>query len=457
MSFTKSALLGSAAVIAVVAGAQAADLPSKKAAPATYVKICDAYGAGFFYVPGTETCVKLGGLARFEFGYTPGKDTIDPKTGAVQQSGNVQSTTGFFERARLVLDSRTPTAMGAARTYIRLRVENASGLRNVTVTDKTAYGMSDNSATTIKIDSALVQWAGFSFGQGPDFYNMMPNNPFGGVTYAFYGTSGAKELAYTATFGGGISATLAAEDQRDLAYAQAALAQPATAANIVGNLRLDQAWGFAGVSAMVGNNSLNNTAIDAVSPGQTTFGAYAIGATVSYNLPMIAAGDQVWFTTNYAKGLLGGLLSNGGLSTLGGVNRLLGGVVRVDTNLVQTGGTGTASASNVLTYGSTTGWNLATEYVHYWAPQWRSIASAGYISLSPPTSSVASTWGAGKLWEVSGSLIYSPVKDMDIGLELQYANLKNTMQNPTAAFLAAGQPGLSVNNYSARFRAERAF
>ena len=51
MSFMKSALLGSAAVIAAVVGAQAADLPSKKAAPATYVKICDAYGAGFFYIP----------------------------------------------------------------------------------------------------------------------------------------------------------------------------------------------------------------------------------------------------------------------------------------------------------------------------------------------------------------------------------------------------------------------
>ena len=35
-------LLSSAAVILTVVGAQAADLPSKKAAPATYVKICDA-------------------------------------------------------------------------------------------------------------------------------------------------------------------------------------------------------------------------------------------------------------------------------------------------------------------------------------------------------------------------------------------------------------------------------
>ena len=53
-------LLGSAAVLMTMVGAQAADLPSKKAAPATYVKICDAYGAGFFFIPGTDTCLKAG-------------------------------------------------------------------------------------------------------------------------------------------------------------------------------------------------------------------------------------------------------------------------------------------------------------------------------------------------------------------------------------------------------------
>ena len=171
---------------------------------------------------------------------------------------------------------------------------------------------------------------------------------------------------------------------------------------------------------------------------------------------MIAAGDQVWFTSNYAKGMLGGLMGGGGLSTLGGINRLLGGVVRVDSNVVQTAkGLGTVDSPN--TFGSTTGWNLAGEYLHYWAPQWRSVFSAGYISLSPPKSTIDNTWGNGKLWEVSANLIYSPVKDLDLGLDIQYANLKNTMQNPISAYKLAGQPGLSSNNISIRFNAERGF
>ncbi|PZR88834.1 MAG: porin, partial [Stutzerimonas stutzeri] len=61
MKLVKSLLLGSAAGFAAVAGAHAADLPSRKAAPVEYVRVCSAYGAGFFYIPGTETCLRVGG------------------------------------------------------------------------------------------------------------------------------------------------------------------------------------------------------------------------------------------------------------------------------------------------------------------------------------------------------------------------------------------------------------
>ena len=60
MKMVKSLLLGSAAGLVAVAGAQAADLPVK-AKPVEYVKICSLYGEGFFYIPGTDTCIKIGG------------------------------------------------------------------------------------------------------------------------------------------------------------------------------------------------------------------------------------------------------------------------------------------------------------------------------------------------------------------------------------------------------------
>ncbi len=66
MRIGKSLLLGSAAGIAAVTGAQAADLPVK-AKPVEYVKVCSLYGAGFFYIPGTDKCIKIGGYLREQY------------------------------------------------------------------------------------------------------------------------------------------------------------------------------------------------------------------------------------------------------------------------------------------------------------------------------------------------------------------------------------------------------
>src|SRR5438105_5973212 len=61
MTLMKSFLLGSGAAIVAVAGAQAADLPTKKAAPAEYVKICNVGGMAGFVIPGSDTCLKISG------------------------------------------------------------------------------------------------------------------------------------------------------------------------------------------------------------------------------------------------------------------------------------------------------------------------------------------------------------------------------------------------------------
>src|SRR2546421_7402154 len=60
MKMVKSLLLGSAAGLVAVSGTQAADLPVK-AKPVEYVKICTLYGEGFYYIPGTDICLKIGG------------------------------------------------------------------------------------------------------------------------------------------------------------------------------------------------------------------------------------------------------------------------------------------------------------------------------------------------------------------------------------------------------------
>ncbi|MBY5406077.1 porin, partial [Rhizobium leguminosarum] len=89
----KSLLLGSAAALAVVSGAQAADaIVAAEPEPVEYVRVCDAYGTGYFYIPGTETCLKIEGYIRFQVnvGDNPGGDN-DSDWDAVTR-GQVQFT-----------------------------------------------------------------------------------------------------------------------------------------------------------------------------------------------------------------------------------------------------------------------------------------------------------------------------------------------------------------------------
>ena len=65
----KSLLLGSAAALAAVSGARAADaVVIAEPEPVEYVRVCDAYGAGFFYIPGTETCLRISGYVWYQVG-----------------------------------------------------------------------------------------------------------------------------------------------------------------------------------------------------------------------------------------------------------------------------------------------------------------------------------------------------------------------------------------------------
>src|SRR3712207_57170 len=112
MKLAKSLLLGSAAALATVAGAQAADLPVTKAAPVAveYVRVCSTYGSGFWVIPGTENCIRIVGRVRFD--------------ALVQERFNrAQDTFGFRTRGRMSFDVRTPAQYGLLRTFVRLMTD----------------------------------------------------------------------------------------------------------------------------------------------------------------------------------------------------------------------------------------------------------------------------------------------------------------------------------------------
>ena len=261
MKMVKSLLLGTAAGLVAIAGAQAADLPVK-AKPVQYVKICSLYGAGFYYIPGTDMCLKIGGWVRLEIGQNyNGSLTTGPMAGAL----NDRSTNDEVWRSRgyITADARNQTEYGTLRSYIAVGL-NANDVANGDV--------------AFNANRAFIQWAGFTAGLATsfyDFYSSPSTAYFGSYPGSDTGDGGWKVLAYTAQFGNGFSGTISAEVARRTAVYNAQSGGFATfgtlGANVyegfdmpdvVANLRVDQPWGSAqimGALHRVGGHTTRTT------------------------------------------------------------------------------------------------------------------------------------------------------------------------------------------------------
>src|SRR5476649_1117706 len=118
MKMVKSLILGSAAGLIAMSGAQAADLPVKAKA-VEYVRICSLYGAGFFFIPGTDTCIKLGGYLRADVTFNGSIHGQPAWSGDLGQGDRYRDY--FTDRARMALtfDTRTATEYGVVRTFMQ--------------------------------------------------------------------------------------------------------------------------------------------------------------------------------------------------------------------------------------------------------------------------------------------------------------------------------------------------
>jgi hypothetical protein len=256
--------------------------------------------------------------------------------------------TGFRARGRLNFDFRQPTEYGLLRAFIRGEFRRRSG--SFVSSGQSAVGSSGVFFGTDPNDQILLhlgylQFGGFTAGRVQSFYDFWPND---NLFTSLLGVSDTKTqaFAYTATFGGGWSATIAIEDPQErrttAAPVNTSLAgfgfvalnatdpvpQPfapagTRAPDVVANIRIDQAWGSAQLSAaahelratnIIGRNANGTSFVvlpGAVPAGGTPLGnpdnewGYAIQGGVNFKLPMIAAGDQLWLQAAFASGALG--------------------------------------------------------------------------------------------------------------------------------------------------------
>lgn len=485
--------------------AQAADLPGRKSAPVEYVRVCDAYGAGFYWIPGTDTCLKIGGRVRVDSWYTPAKNAVQMRSAggpayagppgggnasATFVSANAVDSIGWYARAILTMDARTQSAWGTVQTAMTLRFAAQSGLAQTAPYLGYASGLFANAGTNAPtfIEAAYIRFAGFTIGQAATNFQFLTVFPLHTPWFGSF-PGGTRQIAYTASFGSGLSATLALENRGDMPQSGTAGALgfnpwSATAATatgngpqrlpaVVANVRLDQSWGAAMVSGAV----LENTANFATPAVQATTGGtgpmmrktgWAVGAGLRVNLPMIAAGDHFQGWISYGVGALDYVAFTGINSNLGFTASYLGGFLRADRNMTIY----CPSAGCTRPGAEQTGaFNIAGIFTHYWTPSLRSHFFASLVRLTPGTVTRNTDWTNGGLstvtsWSTQGSLIWSPVRNFDLGVELSYARLSQRLAGfaggaPTAVPCAPASPmclaNISPGNWTVRMRAERVF
>jgi hypothetical protein len=147
----KTLLLGSATAFAVVGGAQAADLSI--AEPVDYVRICDAFGSGYYYIPGTDTCLKIGGSVKFIAKFAANGVTY----GAAPDTHS--SNWWFTTEAVLEATAKSMTEYGELGANFKLKgVYNPNGLPAPAIPGVVAAN------GNVALDGASLWWGPFKFG-----------------------------------------------------------------------------------------------------------------------------------------------------------------------------------------------------------------------------------------------------------------------------------------------------
>jgi hypothetical protein len=512
MKMVKSLLLGTAAGLVAVAGAQAADMPVK-AAPVQYVKICTLYGDGFYYIPGTDICLKIGGYVRGEYAYN---------YGASMTNGPWQAPSGYMDRfdgqdftmrtrAYAWFDSRQQTEYGTLRTYLQLGVN---------------YDSPTSTATTFNANRAFIQFAGFTIGTAQSFYDFYssPASSYFGPNSSDTGDPGWKVFAYTQQYGNGFSATFSFEEPRrfgtavpqagvyntqlgnfvlggntsDADYAKVRFP------DIVQNWRVDQAWGSAqlmvaahdvsgGYYAAVPGVTAGSQCIVAATAAGTLTGSetcghpadklgWAVGGGARLNA---YGGDYFQFQVNYTQGATryAAFTQAGAFSPVafGGANLGYGlftdGIFSTQTGDVQL----------------TTVWGVNAAYDHLWLPNFRTsiygswirseyndaanlaicsaqqqvlggaITFAPAVGAFPGTSNVTACNNSFTWWQIGSRTQYNFTPWFYVGFDVIYQKLETASRDAVVTYTAAGgtaKPSAlytiqDQDNYGLRVRVHR--
>ncbi|MBL8577112.1 MAG: porin, partial [Mesorhizobium sp.] len=199
-------------------GARAADaVVIAEPEPMEYVRICDTYGAGFFYIPGTETCLKISGYFRYDIGVGNRgfMDVSDQKDGIdfIDSRNDTYAKSGRFA---FRVDARQETELGTLQGFAHINFNYGTntdgyypgqfGIPAEFVPPITGY------SEGIGINYAFVRLGGFLVGKTDSVFTS-----FTGGGYVMdddlipYGPWEGPQVSYTFTGGNGFSAAISLE------------------------------------------------------------------------------------------------------------------------------------------------------------------------------------------------------------------------------------------------------
>ena len=420
-----------------------------EAKPVQYVKICSLYGAGFYYIPGTDTCIKIGGYVRAEWNYQAGGSFKPFLVYNFDDPGRDRYT----ERTRggITVDVRSQTAYGTLRSYAVVMPTHTNDGGN----GGSPYG-------TLFSPAVFIQFAGFTFGKTASFFDF-DTNPYTNATIhagSNQAGNGIQVFAYTAQFGNGFSASISAEDTTSR---RSAIVGPTTAyggrrwPDLVANLRIDQAWGSAqimgGIHDVYANTGLGTDEADT---------GWAIGAGLRINLPMIGAGDYLIAQVAYMEGAAnyiwnqagaGGLMVNladGFPVTAAGTDAAIGYIA----DAVNVGGS----------LDLTTGWSVTAGFEHKWNPAWKTSLYGTYSEFSYSSGAsavIAGLLGGGALvgsadwsmWQIGSRTVWTPVANLDLSVDVLYTKVNTGFAGSNATVGTVDDNDI----FAAIFRAQRNF
>jgi len=477
MKMVKSAFLASAAGLVAMSGAQAADLPVK-AKPVEYVKVCSLYGAGFYYIPGTDICMKIGGYVRYQINNNTSSITAGPFAGGSSVNNRLGPQGEIQQRVRAIatFDTRQQTAYGTLRTYLLMGFTQDSNANAGLVS-----GAGSN--TPVYMTRAFIQIAGFTFGKATSFFDFISSAAVAynaGYTYSpDTGDPGQLVGSYTAQFGNGLSATVGIEQSRrnnTINWNQTtpgatlfgalggadnlspAIAQASNMPDIVGNIRIDQAWGSAQISAAahqvgagyygtaIGGGVGGTGLIESNGHPDDKWG-WAVSGGLRLNAPMFGPGDYFQGAVVYSEGATryasftptgGGALAywSGASVGFGHSDDAYVAGNAPGTSVFGTGVNATTNNDIQLT----TAWSVFASFEHFWTPALRTSLYGSYVDFSyngvaksqfcafAAASAGALAGGAGcnpnwSAWNIGSRSQWNITKDLYVGVDVMYSKL----------------------------------